>query len=106
MRKYFPNIDHDILLGVLKRTVGDEGALWLIEKIVKDNGFEQRGLPIGALTSQLFANAYLDVSITTSRTSSAFVSTSGIWMISSSCIPTSATFTISKHLSALFFGSG
>lgn len=61
VRKYFPNIDHDILLGVLKRTVGDEGALWLIEKIVKDNGFEQRGLPIGALTSQLFANAYLDV---------------------------------------------
>lgn len=59
--KYFPNIDHDILMSVLARTVKDEGALWLMGQIVRENGFEERGLPIGALTSQLFANAYLDV---------------------------------------------
>lgn len=59
--KYFPNINHDILMSVLARTVSDEGALWLMERIVRENGFEDCGLPIGALTSQLFANAYLDV---------------------------------------------
>lgn len=59
--KYFPHIKHDALLRILARTVGDRDALWLIRQIVTQNGYQDSGLPIGALTSQLFANAYLDV---------------------------------------------
>ncbi|OQB36456.1 MAG: Reverse transcriptase (RNA-dependent DNA polymerase) [Candidatus Latescibacteria bacterium ADurb.Bin168] len=58
--KYFPSINHEALLGILRRTIRDRNVLWLCEKIIKDNGFDGRGLPIGALTSQLFANVYLD----------------------------------------------
>lgn len=61
IKSYFPSIVHDILMSIMQRTVQDEGALWLINRIVRDNGFEELGLPIGALTSQLFANVYLDV---------------------------------------------
>lgn len=58
--KYFPHIRHDVLLRQVARTVGDRDALWLAERIVTRNGYEGSGLPIGALTSQLFANVYLD----------------------------------------------
>ena len=39
----------------------DDNALWLIEKIIKS--FEKspsRGLPLGNVTSQLFANIYMN----------------------------------------------
>ena len=58
--KYFPHIRHDALLRKIARTVGDKEALWLCERIITKNGYETCGLPIGALTSQLFANVYLD----------------------------------------------
>jgi len=58
--KYFPNINHDILMRTIRRTVYDTRTLWLIERIIKSNGFTDKGVPIGALTSQLFANVYLD----------------------------------------------
>jgi len=68
--KYFANIDHKILTSFIKRKIKDEKALWLIEKIIKSsyehkifkNLFEFRlsGIPIGNLTSQLFANIYLN----------------------------------------------
>lgn len=61
IKSYFPSISHDILMEIIQRTIGDEGALWLINQIVRDNGFDTFGLPIGAFTSQLFANVYLDV---------------------------------------------
>ncbi|MBO4300907.1 MAG: group II intron reverse transcriptase domain-containing protein [Desulfovibrio sp.] len=61
--RYFPSIDHEILLGIISRIIGDKKVLALIRRLVTgcsciENG---RGLPLGALTSQLFANAYLDV---------------------------------------------
>jgi retron-type reverse transcriptase len=57
---YFPSIVHDILMDIIKRTVSDVDVLRLIEIIIFENGFNGVGLPIGALTSQLFANIYLD----------------------------------------------
>jgi hypothetical protein len=60
IHSYFPSIDHEVLLRVIRRTIRDKDVLWLIEQIVKGCGFEGRGVPIGALTSQLFANIYLD----------------------------------------------
>lgn len=58
--KYFPSINHDRLLDILGRTVRDRDALWLCGRIIRGGGYEMRGIPVGALTSQLFANVYLD----------------------------------------------
>lgn len=59
IKSFFPSVNHDVLLKILRRTIRDRDALWLCEKIIR-TGPENRGLPIGALTSQLFANVYLD----------------------------------------------
>ncbi len=55
--KYFDNIDHKILLNLLKKKINDERTLFLLEGIIESN---PRGIPIGNLTSQLFANVYLN----------------------------------------------
>jgi retron-type reverse transcriptase len=57
---YFHSINHEVLMGIVRRTIRDRDTLWLIDRIVNcdDN---DTGLPIGALTSQLFANIYMDV---------------------------------------------
>lgn len=59
---YFPSIDHDRLKALLARRFKGQGFLALLGRII-DSGSTTpgRGLPIGALTSQHFANAYLDV---------------------------------------------
>ena len=61
MRAYFPSIDHAILKALLSRRFKDPGVLQLLERVI-DSHHEVpgRGLPIGALTSQHFANWYLD----------------------------------------------
>lgn len=57
--KYFPSINRYILKQIIQRTIRCKKTLKLIEKIINiDN--EPKGIPIGALTSQLFANIYLD----------------------------------------------
>jgi len=60
IRKYFPSIDHEVLLSILKRKIKDESLLSLLEKIVRNGGADGKGLPIGNLTSQFFANVYMD----------------------------------------------
>jgi len=60
IKGYFPHIRHDILMGILNKVIGDADVIWLCGQMVMQNGFHELGLPIGALTSQLFANAYLD----------------------------------------------
>ncbi|MBO4295345.1 MAG: alpha/beta hydrolase [Desulfovibrio sp.] len=61
--QYFASIDREILLGIVRRTIGDRKVLAVIQNLVMECGCIPgvRGLPLGALTSQLFANAYLDV---------------------------------------------
>ena len=68
--KYFKSIDHDILIKIIKKKIKDEKTLWLIEEIIKSSydhkvhknlfDFRLTGIPIGNLTSQLFANIYLN----------------------------------------------
>lgn len=62
IRKFFASIDHRVLLGILKEYIPDEDILWLLEKIINsfDSGQGGKGLPLGNLTSQLFANIYLN----------------------------------------------
>lgn len=62
--KYFPSVNHNTLLAIIKKTIVCKDTLWLIEEILSswvDEGHpEPKGLPIGNLTSQLWANVYLD----------------------------------------------
>ncbi|MBQ9430188.1 MAG: RNA-dependent DNA polymerase [Kiritimatiellae bacterium] len=63
IRKYFDSIGHEWLLGVLLPKFRETSVKNLIELIVRHPvpGLSTgRGLPIGNLTSQWFANAYLD----------------------------------------------
>lgn len=53
--KYFPSIDRAVLHRIIERKIGCSGTLGLIAQIIPAEG---RGLPIGCLTSQLFANVY------------------------------------------------
>jgi RNA-directed DNA polymerase len=77
--KYFPSIDHQILRGLLSRRIADRRAMWLIDQILASGAgilgseypmtyfpgddlfaaVRPRGLPIGNLTSQFWANVYL-----------------------------------------------
>ena len=60
IRSYFASIDHDVLFLQLCRKFKNEGLLSLFRKLI--GAFETapgKGLPIGALTSQHFANFYL-----------------------------------------------
>ena len=62
VRKFFDSVDHGILEAMLQRIVDDERLLGLLGQII-DHGPPGRpagkGLPIGNLTSQHFANLYL-----------------------------------------------
>jgi len=76
--KYFPSIDHNILKNLIRRKIKCQDTLWLIDLIIDnsnpqipineyfegDNLFtpfeRKKGLPIGNLTSQFFANIYLN----------------------------------------------
>lgn len=61
-RAYFASVDHAPLRGILRRRFKDPGLLALCDRILdRTPDAPGRGLPIGALTSQHFANAYLDV---------------------------------------------
>ncbi|MGH7491110.1 MAG: reverse transcriptase domain-containing protein [bacterium] len=80
LRQYFPGIDHAILRNVLHKKLHDPNVIWLIDLILASGAGVQtreydktyfegddlfaalrpRGLPIGNLTSQFWANCYLN----------------------------------------------
>ncbi|MFB6159406.1 MAG: reverse transcriptase domain-containing protein [Candidatus Nanohalobium sp.] len=63
IRAYFDSVDHSILVQEVGRKVSDERVLWLVKKFLENyssNIGENKGMPIGTLYSQLFANIYLD----------------------------------------------
>lgn len=59
VRKYFENINKDILFKILSKKIKDKKLLWLIKEIIYSNEGE-KSLPIGNYTSQMFANIYLN----------------------------------------------
>jgi RNA-directed DNA polymerase len=80
VEQFFPSVDHAILYAILARKIADEQVLWLIERILASGAgvladeydmvyfpgddllaaSRPRGLPIGNLTSQFWANVYLN----------------------------------------------
>ena len=60
VRKYFDSISHDVLKKKLRRLFKDKRLLMLFDKIIDSYSTSHgRGIPIGNLTSQYFANYYL-----------------------------------------------
>lgn len=58
---YFPSIDHKILTRLLERRFKGDAFLYLLWRIIDSwHSLPDKGLPIGSLTSQHFANYYLD----------------------------------------------
>lgn len=63
--KYFQNIDHEVLYALVCRVVKDADTCSLLHAIIDSSvdsvvGGRKKGIPIGNLTSQLFANIYLN----------------------------------------------
>jgi len=56
VQKFFASVDHDVLRILLRRAVADARVLDLLDTIIDSAS----GLPLGNLTSQLFANVYLN----------------------------------------------
>ncbi len=60
VRKYFDSICHDVLFTKLKNKFKDKQMLILFKRIIDSyEVLEGKGIPIGNLTSQYFANFYL-----------------------------------------------
>jgi retron-type reverse transcriptase len=55
IRKFYPNVNHEILKQLLRRKIKDQDLLWLLDEIIDSAD----GLPIGNYLSQYFANFYL-----------------------------------------------
>lgn len=74
IRKFFANIDHDILKGILADYITDQRILGLLDEVIdsfnniegnldsrlRGNDGGGRGLPLGNLTSQLLVNIYMN----------------------------------------------
>ncbi|MFH1439435.1 MAG: reverse transcriptase domain-containing protein [Candidatus Woesearchaeota archaeon] len=61
IRKYFENVNHNVLLELLQAQIKDKKILWLIKLILSNHATKvsNKGMPLGNLTSQFFANVYL-----------------------------------------------
>ncbi|HVV26182.1 MAG TPA: reverse transcriptase/maturase family protein [Candidatus Saccharimonadales bacterium] len=58
--KFFDSVDHGRLMACLARKLEPaDPALWLCEEVIKSYHLNGAGIPIGNLTSQIFANIYL-----------------------------------------------
>ncbi|MBL7169927.1 MAG: hypothetical protein ISS48_02835 [Candidatus Aenigmarchaeota archaeon] len=62
IRKYFDTVDHEVLMDIVRRKIKDEKVIWLIRRIMDNHNCKipGKGMPIGNLTSQFFANVYLN----------------------------------------------
>lgn len=62
IKQYFASVDHEIIIQLIKKKIKDKKLLWLITLIIKNHATKEpgKGMPIGNLTSQYFANIYLN----------------------------------------------
>ena len=63
VKKFFASVDHGILFQLLKKQIKEKDILWLLFQVIKSfhSEFgEGKGIPLGNLTSQVFANIYLN----------------------------------------------
>lgn len=61
IKQYFHSVDHEIMIRLLCRKIRDRKLIWLLKRIIENRSGKEshKGMPIGNLTSQCFANIYL-----------------------------------------------
>lgn len=63
IKKFFASINHKILLQLLRKKIKDKNIIWLLQQVIdsfhSEHG-QSKGMPLGNLTSQVFANLYLN----------------------------------------------
>ncbi len=71
IKKFFSSIDHSMLIALFNKKIKDEDIIWLLKQAVESFPPKQPdrlfsacsggpGMPLGNLTSQIFANIYLN----------------------------------------------
>ena len=63
VKKYFPSVDHDKLKEMIQKRIKDKHVIDLFNEIIDSDNSQfgkGKGIPIGNLTSQVFANIYLN----------------------------------------------
>ena len=64
IKQYFPSINHGILKRIIRKKITCPKTLWLLDEIIDSSAdpdaLNPSGIPIGNLTSQLFANVYMN----------------------------------------------
>ncbi len=60
IKHYFKEVNHGILINIIKKKIKDKKTIYLITKILKNYHNKGKGMPLGNLTSQLFASVYLN----------------------------------------------
>ena len=62
IRHYFETVDQNVLINILSKQIKDKRVIWLIRRILENYSSKQtgKGMPLGNLTSQFFANVYLN----------------------------------------------
>lgn len=62
IRHYFDTVDHETLISILQKKIKDKKVIWLIKEIISNHKGKifGMGMPLGNLTSQFFANVYLN----------------------------------------------
>ncbi len=62
IKHYFERVDHNILIKIIEKRIKDKKVIWLIKQILKNHQTKEqnKGMPLGNLTSQFFANVYLN----------------------------------------------
>ncbi len=58
--KFFYSIDRNILKRILREKIACKKTLWLLDLIIDSSPEGERGIPLGNVTSQDFANIYLN----------------------------------------------
>lgn len=59
VRKFFPSINHDVMINILEQKIGDRRLMRVLANIVRSGG-NNINMPIGNLTSQWMGNVYLN----------------------------------------------
>ena len=63
IKHYFQEVNYKILIEIITRKIKDKKVIWLVQQILnnyENNNEKGKGMPLGNLTSQFFANLYLN----------------------------------------------
>ncbi len=60
VKKYFESIDHVILKRLIAKQVKDIWVQNIVSRVIESFAKEDKGIPLGNVTSQIFANIYLN----------------------------------------------